>query len=118
MTGPVRVRRLTAADAPALQELLEAAPGYTLRVRGRLPRDNDRYRTGGKVATLRTKLLGVEAVDARTWRVRTVQEEFTTTDGRSAGPRSPRCSLWRVVDSPWRLRDVAECSAATAPAKG
>lgn len=45
MTGPVRVRRLTAADAPALQELLEAAPGYTLRVRGRLPRDNDRYRT-------------------------------------------------------------------------
>ncbi|EEZ77376.1 hypothetical protein HMPREF0972_02113 [Actinomyces sp. oral taxon 848 str. F0332] len=46
-------------------------------------------RHGGEVATLRPKLLGVEAVDARTWRVRTVQEEFTTTDGWSAGPRNP-----------------------------
>ena len=107
-----RDRALIAGDAGALASLT-TAEGSARRCDRAVFR-----RYGGKVATLRTKLLGVEAVDARTWRVRTVQEEFATTDGRSAGPRSPRCSLWKVADSPWRLRDVAECSAATAPAKG
>ncbi|SFC93539.1 hypothetical protein SAMN04487968_11514 [Nocardioides terrae] len=40
MNGPLRLRRLTARDLPALQELLEADPGYTMRVTGEAPQPN------------------------------------------------------------------------------
>lgn len=52
MTRLVKVRRLTAADVPALQELLEAAPGYHSACQGtpaqgqRRVRDSDRPAPG------------------------------------------------------------------------
>jgi hypothetical protein len=37
MTGPLHLRRLSDHDVPALQELLEADPGYARRVTGAAP---------------------------------------------------------------------------------
>ena len=37
MTGVLRLRPLTVRDLPALQELLDADPGYALRVTGEAP---------------------------------------------------------------------------------
>lgn len=63
----------------------------------------------GKIATLRTGVTGVRVIDAQTWEVMTVQEEFTTTDGRFAAPGKRRCSLWRMDGKRERLHDAAAC---------
>lgn len=92
---------LLARDREALQALtVPDSPARTI--------DDALFENVGGISDLNTVVLDVHTRAETEWEVHSVQQEISTSDGRSSEGQQ-RCTLWHMTKNPWRLYETSEC---------